>query len=133
VYEPVKDSGGAGADGLELTPIFRALTRGSSDPSERFRSDPLEAPLPAPAQAAPASNRMMLQPVPNSRPESTPRRPAHAAPPERQSSASARHAQPAAAPSGSGGGVAADPGGRGGRHRVLRSVGRHSAPGGGIA
>jgi hypothetical protein len=79
VFEPVKDHRGAAAEEHELTPIFHALTSHHSDPAEQFRRDPLAAPLPGLGSLAPAVNRMMLHPVPNSRPESNFRRPAHAA------------------------------------------------------
>jgi hypothetical protein len=112
VYESVidRDSRDAGHE-PELTPIFHALSRRATDPVERFRRDPLRAPLPAAAQPSqlPAMTRMLLSAVPA---RQVSRQGAHRAPHEATQRAGGAHcAQEAHAH-------------RGGRHRALRAVER---------
>jgi hypothetical protein len=125
VYETAIDPDRIAAEESEFTPIFHALARYAGDPVEHFRQDPLGAPLPAAAPAAPPMTRMLLHSVPTDRPEhrraAAHSRPGHADPgghrPEEPGGVAGARKAPHAAES---------PAGRGGRHRALRSVGSAS-------
>lgn len=131
------DIGGTESAEVELTPIFHALAlaaqRGAGDPYERFRRDPLAAPLPAAIRPTGASNPMMLRTVPDPAPESGSPAPVpdprHASADGSDPSRPAGRARPArtahaGSDAGSGAVGGAGPSG-GGRHRSLRAVTPH--------
>jgi len=121
VYEPAIDPDRLAAEESEFTPIFHALARHGGDPVEHFRRDPLGAPLPATAPAAPPMARMLLHSVPTDRPQH--RRAAALSRPSHPDPAGHRAEEPGGARQA---GHDAESGGGGGRHRALRSVGSAS-------
>lgn len=116
MFEAAIDPDRLAAEESEFTPIFHALARRAGDPVEHFRRDPLSAPLPA-ATPAPPVTRMLLHSVPTDRPQHR-RAAAHSRPGHADATDSADSTDSANWTD------SADDtaGGRGGRHRALRSI-----------
>jgi hypothetical protein len=118
VYEPAIDTDRLGNDECESTPIFHALARRAGDPVEHFRRDPLRAPLPSTGPSGPAMTRMLLHAV---QPTERGRSAGHAR--SSRTDAAGHRAEEAVPATAAGTELREATGGRGGRHRALRSVG----------